>query len=132
LENLILVDLEVIKVGQQDTKTVFKNKLYLTFKNAGEEDVEVEDCYWNSGSEGVPLARLELKSLSWHPKRGGKWNMNDELSAREVKPGDAIRTWIALDDTVDCVYALHRHAAKQLGFIILKQKGYNETRQVPI
>jgi hypothetical protein len=132
LEDLWLIDLEVAKAGPDQTKIVFKNKLYLTFQNRGTEEAELEACYWDSGSEGVSLERHSLESLKWHHKVGGKWKTRDESLEVVVKPNGIIRTWIPLDQTIDSTAALHKHAARQLGSITLKHKNHATTRIISI
>jgi len=97
-----LQDIEPLRKADAE----YKSKLYITVKNDSGKHLHVLTPVWESQSGDLPVR--PMARLLWHNEgpsgyltgRPNSWDMAHEVDNIQVRPGQVIRTWIGVQETV--------------------------------
>jgi hypothetical protein len=117
------------------SNATYKSKVYIVVKNESGRHFEVLYATWEPGDIGLPPLIRQL----WEPEGAGgyqanSWQSPERTEVRNVRPGQILRTWIAVNPSVPDGDVRRHSVQGKLGCLIVnfQSAGHTETKRISL
>ena len=121
---LKILDFYVERARGDDRVNFYRSKVRIVLKNETKDDLDIQSPSWTNGEVQVQLPeklRLQLEEYigGWEL---GKWQIGTDGKPKELyrialRPGEAFRTWIGLDQSVNDTKLRRKHEVRRVGVL---------------
>jgi hypothetical protein len=136
---LKILDFYVERAREDDRATYYRSKVRIVLKNETKDDLDIQSPSWTNSEVQVQLPeklklQLEEHIGGWEL---GKWQIGTDGKPRELyriplRPGEAFRTWIGLDQSVNDTKLRRKHEVRRVGILTFPISVAGKNSQVAV